>query len=209
MKSLNKWLLIGVGVVGLIILIWLISFGSIFGTRNQNYLQGDQANKEENTSQVGSKMTQQNCVADECLQVDDLEYPIGELAETAKIALEKAIEDEYKARALYQKVIDKYGNIRPFIMIIRAEEQHISSLKALFDKYGLSIPADNTQNLPEIISVSGACTIGVEAEIANADLYQKELLPDVKNYEDITLVFTSLMDASLKNHLPAFQKCAE
>ena len=31
-------------------------------------------------------------------------------------------------------------------MIIRAEEQHISSLKSLFDKYGLEIPKDNWTN---------------------------------------------------------------
>ena len=52
-----------------------------------------------------------------------------------------------------------------------------------------------------------ACQIGVDAEIANAALYQNELLPVVADYEDITAVFTNLMNASEQKHLPAFERC--
>jgi len=52
-----------------------------------------------------------------------------------------------------------------------------------------------------------ACQIGVDAEIANAALYRDELLPAVTAYEDITLVFENLMNASQQKHLPAFEKC--
>ena len=50
-------------------------------------------------------------------------------------ALIDAINDEYKARTLYQKVIDKFGAVRPFSNIIKAEETHIGELKLLFKKY--------------------------------------------------------------------------
>jgi hypothetical protein len=149
-----------------------------------------------------------NCVGDQCLSVNNLVYPVGSLSDEAKTALTLAINDEYKAHAVYQAAIDKFGNQRPFIMVIRAEEQHISSLKALFDKYGIAVPKDETTNLPELTTLAGACSIGVTAEIENADLYKKELLPQVSQYEDIKLVFDNLMNASLQKHLPSFQKCA-
>ena len=149
-----------------------------------------------------------NCLSDDCLYVDNLNYPIEGLKEEAKIALNKAIEDEYKAYTVYDKTIEKFGMIRPFSMIIRAEENHIASLKSLFDKYGLEIPENNwTSKVSASSSMKESCEIGVEAEIANAKLYQDELLPAVKDYEDITLVFNNLMNASQDKHLPAFEKC--
>ena len=113
-----------------------------------------------------------------------------------------------KAHALYKKTIEKFGAIRPFSMIIRSEEQHISSLKALFDKYGLEIPEDNwyTKVSPEE-TLQKTCQLGVDAEIANAKLYKDKLLPMVSEYEDIKLVFTNLMNASQEKHLPAFERC--
>jgi hypothetical protein len=52
-----------------------------------------------------------------------------------------------------------------------------------------------------------ACKIGVEAEIANRDLYDGNLLPAGAAYPDITLVMQRLRDASEENHLPAFERC--
>lgn len=163
-----------------------------------------QAKVDNNPSQ-----SRRNCLADGCLAIDDLNYPAGELTDAAKTALIRALDDEYKAQATYEAIISKLGNVRPFIMIIRAEEQHITSLKALFDKYGLDIPENPyTGKVTSPETLSEACTAGVEAEIANASLYRDELLPNVKDYEDITLIFTNLMNASQDKHLTAFQRCA-
>ena len=153
--------------------------------------------------------SRKNCLADDCLEVDDLNYPAGELTDDVKTSLLKALDDEYKAHATYEAVIAKLGNVRPFIMIVRSEEQHISSLKALLDKYGVGIPENpytNKVTVPETLAET--CKIGVDAEIANASLYKDELLPNVTDYEDITLVFTNLMNASQEKHLAAFQRCA-
>jgi len=167
----------------------------------------NQLNKN-NTEESIKNTNKGNCLSDDCLYVDNLNYPIGGLKEEAKIALNKAIEDEYKAYTVYDKTIEKFGMIRPFSMIIRAEENHIASLKSLFDKYGLEIPANNwISKVSASSSVKESCQVGVEAEIANAKLYKDELLPAVKDYEDITLVFNNLMNASQDKHLPAFEKC--
>jgi len=165
---------------------------------------GNQQNLNKNQNIVN----RQNCLAEDCLLVDDLNYPVGEISSSAKDSLDEAIKDEYKAYSTYQAAIKKFGNVRPFSMIIRAEEQHISALKSIYDKYGLTVPENTvskTVNLPDTLQQT--CQIGVEAEISNAALYLDKLLPNVIDYPDITQVFENLMNASEQKHLPAFEKC--
>lgn len=72
-------------------------------------------------------------------------------------------------------------------MIIRAEEQHINSLKAIiYDKYGIDIPEEKKQQIVLPCTLSEVCVIGVQAEIDNAKLYKEDLLPSVSDYEDIS-----------------------
>lgn len=163
--------------------------------------------KMQGQNQRQNKLNRQNCLADDCLQID-MKYPAGELSEQATTALQRALDDEYKAQATYEAVIAKIGMERPFSMIIRAEEQHISALKSLFDKYGLQIaenPWTGTITVPA--SLQSTCQLGVTAETANVKLYKDELLPMVTEYPDITTVFTNLMNASQNKHLPAFERC--
>jgi hypothetical protein len=154
------------------------------------------------------QFNQGSCLADDCLLVEGLEYPAGELPVVVQAALDEALNDEYKALSTYKAVIAQFGTVRPFSMIKGAEEQHIASLKAIYDKYGLEIP-ENTwpSKVSAPATLQEACQIGVEAEIANAALYQDELLPAVQEYEDIVTVFTNLMNASEQRHLPAFERC--
>ena len=152
--------------------------------------------------------SRENCLADDCLLVDDLEYPVGELSVEVQEALDEAINDEYKALSVYEAVVTKLGTVRPFSMIMGAEEQHIASLKAIYDKYGLEVPVNtwpSKVSAPD--TLQEACQVGVDAEIANAALYEDKLLPAVDGYEDIVAVFTNLMNASEQKHLPAFERC--
>lgn len=131
------------------------------------------------------------------------------LPEEVVLSLEKALKDEYKARDTYQKVLDKFGSVRPFSMIIRAEEQHIQSLLSLYGKYNLELPQITPiAELTEINSLAEACGVGAEAEIANATMYRDDLLPKVSSHEDISLVFDRLMNASTQKHLRAFERCS-
>lgn len=183
---------------------------------NQKALQSDAGESAEqkgrrrgmNAGQEGMHANRGNCLADECLAVEGLDYPVGTLSDAAKQALSRALDDEYKAVATYGAVMEKFGNVRPFIMISRAEEQHISSLKALFEKYALAIPANPyTSQISAPATLALACQTGVEAEIANATLYKEQLLPAVADYPDLAQVFTNLMHASENRHLPAFERC--
>ncbi len=135
-------------------------------------------------------------------------FPMEDLSNDEIDALSLTINDEFKAEATYQKVLDKFGEVRPFSNIINAEKKHSDALAELFVRYSLSIPANDWyEKVPEFASVQEACRAGVDAEIENVALYD-ELFEKVDN-QDIISVFTSLRDASEYNHLPAFERCAD
>lgn len=154
------------------------------------------------------QITQQNCLADTCLQVPNLNYPVSTLPQSVQDALTKSLDNEYKLRDYYQSVINKFGDTRPFSMIIGAEDQHIAVLTSLFQKYGLSVIADNWANKTYNLSTFQlACQTSANYEQDTVNMYNS-LLPQVTNYPDITTVFTSLRDVAQNNHLPAFDKCS-
>lgn len=129
--------------------------------------------------------------------------------ETIREVLVEAINDEYKARAMYRHVIDKFGAVRPFINIVDAESRHIHALLPLFEKYGIAVPEDDWASRIEAPqSVLEACQAGVQAEIENGEMYGR-LLGLSEEYPDIQQVLLRLRKASIENHLPAFQRCVE
>ncbi len=180
----------------------------IIGLTAGYYLNRPIKNPNYQTPKSAQTPNRSNCLADDCLAISDLEYPAGELSSVAKLTLDKAITDEYKALSVYLAVIEKFGANRPFSMIKGAEEQHIAQLKAIYDKYDLALPATAVIiKIDAPATLQQACQIGVDAEIANAALYQTELLPSVAQYADFTAVFTNLMNASTNKHLVAFERC--
>ena len=114
-----------------------------------------------------------------------------------------ALQVEYLARAEYQKILEKFGQRRPFSNIIKAEEQHIAWLVPLFGKYGVPLPPDRGPELAEVPpTFDEALQAGVDAEIDNIGMYERFLsreLPD-----DVRAVFEHLLTGS-RNHLAAFQ----
>lgn len=121
-------------------------------------------------------------------------------------ALCEALDDEYKARATYQAVIDAFGPILPFANIIQSEQRHINALLSLFSGRGLPAihdPYALGMMAPE--SIEEACRIGVEAEIENAALYDR-LMQAAAGDEEVLWVFRALRRASNECHLPAFRR---
>jgi hypothetical protein len=122
-------------------------------------------------------------------------------------ALNLTLNDEYRAEAIYQGVIDKFGDVNPFSNIINAEQKHSDALIQIYKKYDLPVPENDWyDSVPEFDSVTEACAVGTEAENENVALYN-ELFSKVDN-QDIIAVFVSLRDASLYKHLPAFERCS-
>lgn len=123
-------------------------------------------------------------------------------------AMEAAIQDEYKAELIYQKVIDEFGSIRPFVNIIGAEVRHSESLGRLFSARGLPVPQSQWKpsEIPGFQSIQAACQAGVTAEIENAEIYERYF--DLDLPADVRTVFENNRRASIENHLRAFQRCS-
>jgi rubrerythrin len=122
-----------------------------------------------------------------------------------------AIQDEYLARAEYEAIMARYGTVRPFTNIIRAEEQHAAWLVDLFRAHGLAVPADTAKEKVVVPrDMKSALEAGVKAEIENIAMYDAFLgsaaaqpLP-----ADVRAVFERLKRAS-ENHLQAFRQNLE
>lgn len=123
-------------------------------------------------------------------------------------ALNEALQDEFKARAIYNKVIETFGPIRPFINIVEAEGRHASALLRQFKRLGLKPPKDEWAGRVEApASIAIACEEAVAAEIENAEMYDRLLaVVDDPTVRDVLL---NLQDASQSRHLPAFRRCLE
>lgn len=133
------------------------------------------------------------------------------LPEPVVKALDLALADERNALATYEAVLERFGDVRPFVNIARAEQRHIDALLPLYARYGVRVPEDETKVDPATatLDMKGLCQVGIEAEIENVRLYDEELLPTVAAYPDIAAVLQRLRDASANNHLQAFQRCVE
>lgn len=117
-----------------------------------------------------------------------------------------ALQDEYLARNEYKKTMEKFGEVRPFSNIKKSEEQHISMLLPLFEKY--SVESVDEEKLKEFTVVAKdlkeAAKICVDAEVDNIAMYDK-FLSQKDLPEDIKIVFQQLKKAS-ENHLEAFKR---
>lgn len=83
---------------------------------------------------------------------------------------------EYAASAMYQAVIDKFGQVEPYVTIRVAEERHISALIRQLDRYGVKVPAN-----PYLGAVAAPAKLQAAAEawaigeIENVTMYDKLL----------------------------------
>lgn len=136
----------------------------------------------------------------------DFESYKGDLKKAEVNGLLLALNDEYMALATYQQINKDFNDPRPFVNIQQAEARHAERLKTLFDTYRIPIPENNwIGKAPKFQSVPLACQGGVDAEIANRDLYRR--LFETTTREEILIVYRGLQRASEENHLPAFERC--
>ena len=85
--------------------------------------------------------------------------------QTLEEKLNKALMDEYHARDTYRKIIDTFGEIRPFSNIVQAEQRHIDFLLPLYKKYSIAVPPEpDTTGMAVPATVAEAYKIAVQAE---------------------------------------------
>lgn len=130
------------------------------------------------------------------------------LANSPVEALREALEDEYRARATYRKVIEAFGPVRPFVNIVEAEDHHAKALLVLCERFGVEPPQDTWPGrIAAPRSLTEACRPGVEGEIENEAMYER-LIAQITNSE-VLAVMRQLQRASQQRHLPAFRRCLE
>ncbi len=121
-------------------------------------------------------------------------------------ALEATLDDEYKSFETYAQVIEDFGEVRPFINIVNAEQRHFTALLRIFEQYGIAPPGNRwSGNAPRYANVHAACVAAVVGEIENVALYDRALTSTGR--DDILDVYRALRSASQERHLPAFQRC--
>jgi len=134
--------------------------------------------------------------------------------------LNKALMDEYHARDTYRKILETFGEIRPFSNIVLAEQRHIDAAQRLCEKYSIDISAvdeDQVGNfvLPVLQDLYDTC-IGLGEESLLDALKVGELVEvtDIKDLDhaindlnmpdDVIRVYENLREGSY-DHLEAFQ----
>ncbi len=142
--------------------------------------------------------------------------PIQALDASEEIGLSKMREEEKLARDVYQVLYKKWNHLT-FAQIARSEQQHMDSLKLLFDKYNLIDPITDSAvgvftdpELQELYhslvsrgekSLVDALLVGATIEDLDIkDLY--DLLEETDN-SDIKIVYQNLVKGS-RNHLRSF-----
>jgi len=135
--------------------------------------------------------------------------PVGPDPWDIATILGDALQEEYKAQYLYASVLEDYPGAMPFATIVESEMRHVEALAMLFTRRQTAPPASSWTpgSFPPYATLALACAGGVDAEKEDAAFYtpylrRTDLPQDVRN------VFTNLQAASLNNHLPAFQSCA-
>ncbi|WP_342349238.1 hypothetical protein [uncultured Nitrospira sp.] len=128
------------------------------------------------------------------------------LDNNTKAMILEALIDEYKSRARYRLVIKKFGEVRPFIHIVEAEETHSRALEILCAHFGIPLPKDNwEEKLEPPSSVLEACRAGIQGEHDNIAMYDRFL--QQTKVPEVLALFQRLQAASRQNHLPAFERC--
>lgn len=121
-------------------------------------------------------------------------------------AMIDSINDEYRARAFYNAVMEKFGSVRPFSNIVQSENNHVNLWVNIFAKYGMAVPTDSfAGNVKVPDTLKAACQMGVEAEIDNVEMYDRFL--GFVTQPDLEAAFTQLRQVSQERHLPAFERC--
>ncbi len=119
-----------------------------------------------------------------------------------KAALDVVLLDEYKARAEYEAIVEKFGAVSPYVQLINAETNHINTLTRIYTAFGFAVAADNGDAFAVLpASLETSYQIGINAETANIALYEGYLNTDLPS--SIQRVFENLQRASV-NHLAAF-----
>lgn len=115
---------------------------------------------------------------------------------------------EYAAYAMYTAVIEKYGEVEPYVSIRDAELRHINALIRQLERYGITAPENPFLGQVDApADLTAAATAWAIGEVDNVELYD-QLIAQATD-ANLSKVFNNLRTASLDVHLPLFELAAE
>ncbi|MFM1819239.1 MAG: hypothetical protein RIS61_837 [Actinomycetota bacterium] len=115
---------------------------------------------------------------------------------------------EYAALAMYTAVIEKFGQVEPYVSIREAEQKHIDALIRQLTNYGISVPENPyLESATAPSDLQAAATAWATGEVENAALYDQLLTKATDS--NLVRVFTNLRRASLEMHLAMFEAAAQ
>ncbi len=125
---------------------------------------------------------------------------------TAEVAaLNEALLEEYRARSFYHDARARFGAVRPFANLERAEQRHVEAILALFDHYQLAPPAaDAARPAMTAQTLAGAYALAADLERGEGPFYDRLLSGTDKT--DIRTVFERLRQVSLERHLAVVER---
>ena len=121
-------------------------------------------------------------------------------------ALAQAYGQELTLSATYSNVITALGSVGPFLNMVSAETQHVSTVTTLALNHQVSLPGAPVPGQASPTTLAAACQLGASLEQATVSMYGT-LLPEVAPWADVTQAFQNLQSAATQ-HLTAFQRCS-
>lgn len=132
-----------------------------------------------------------------------------------KTTLQTALDDERQARALYEAVMLKFGEVRPFSNIVHAESMHMKLVNDMMTKYEFNPEPDKFARKPKETREAFIARLEVPATFAaalrKAASLEKQQGPFYDRLsreapEDVKALFARLKADSLDRHLAAFER---
>lgn len=111
--------------------------------------------------------------------------PMQDLDAAEEVGLAKMREEEKLARDVYQVLYERWNDLT-FAQIARSEQQHMDSVKVLFDKYNLVDPVTNS-------------AVGVFADPELQELYHSLVAMGKKSLVDALMVGATIEDLDIKD----------
>jgi len=120
--------------------------------------------------------------------------------------LNTAYKDECRDKYFFKKISEKFPDISAFSKIMNSEQNHVSALESIYNKFEIETPKN--MDFSDVVipsSSDDACSIGLKYERENVEMYKKFLL-SVSNTL-LKTVFEDLRDITINRNIPALEKC--
>ena len=129
------------------------------------------------------------------------------LSTSSRTALTSCLQQEYLMRDTYQDIFAKYPTLTTFGTVATDEVAMIATLKSVFAKYKIAVPADTKISAAwtiatTVTSISNANAVAISLEQSTTTLMTQ--LSRTTDNRDVTNLVTLIKTASLGSHTTAF-----